>query len=221
MSSTHPQGTSAALAAWSAVNGASLEVVNSTTPISSALPNSLQVQIPIGMKGPVGVANSGYFGKWWTQLNFRALHQKHETIGININESWTYNASVFVKFPEGSKFSGKLTASLVGLDGTIFASSFKTISAASSTDWKRFFVKPKPTASAKNTNNTFRITLDGEAASGELVFFSLFSLFPPTYKNRENGMRMDLAQTLADLKPAFFRFPGGSNLVSRKRSDYD
>ena len=32
------------------------------------------------------------------------------------------------------------------------------------------------------------------------------------HSRRENGMRADLAQTLADLKPSFFRFPGGNNL---------
>ena len=36
------------------------------------------------------------------------------------------------------------------------------------------------------------------------------SLFPQeTFKNRANGMRRDLAQTLYDLKPRFVRFPGG------------
>lgn len=130
-----------------------------------------------------------------------------------MNESWTYNASVFFKFPEGSSFTGSITASLVGLDGTVFGSASQSVSAASATNWTQFFVKLKPTKSASNVNNTLQITLDGEAASGDTVFFSLFSLFPPTYKNRENGMRMDLAQTLADMKPAFFRFPGGNNLV--------
>ena len=36
-------------------------------------------------------------------------------------------------------------------------------------------------------------------------------LFPrDTFKKRPNGLRPDLAQTLADLKPAFVRFPGGA-----------
>lgn len=36
------------------------------------------------------------------------------------------------------------------------------------------------------------------------------SLFPhKTFKNRPNGLRADLAQTIADLKPKFMRFPGG------------
>ncbi len=36
------------------------------------------------------------------------------------------------------------------------------------------------------------------------------SLFPKkTFKNRENGLRADMAQALADIKPGFLRFPGG------------
>ena len=38
----------------------------------------------------------------------------------------------------------------------------------------------------------------------------MVSLFPEqTFKMRRNGLRTDLAQTLADLNPAFVRFPGG------------
>lgn len=38
----------------------------------------------------------------------------------------------------------------------------------------------------------------------------MVSLFPQkTFKGRKNGLRADLAQTLADLHPRFMRFPGG------------
>lgn len=38
----------------------------------------------------------------------------------------------------------------------------------------------------------------------------MISLFPQnTFKGRKNGLRADLAQTLADLHPRFMRFPGG------------
>ena len=56
--------TSDALLAWTAVGGPTIEVVNSTAPISSALPNSLQVSIPSNGSGTVGVANSGYTGSF-------------------------------------------------------------------------------------------------------------------------------------------------------------
>ena len=38
----------------------------------------------------------------------------------------------------------------------------------------------------------------------------MVSPFPEkTFKNRPNGLRADLAQMLADMKPRFIRFPGG------------
>jgi alpha-N-arabinofuranosidase len=44
------------------------------------------------------------------------------------------------------------------------------------------------------------------------VWFSQVSLFPPTFNNRANGNRPDLMQLLADMHPAFLRFPGGNYL---------
>jgi alpha-L-arabinofuranosidase len=42
------------------------------------------------------------------------------------------------------------------------------------------------------------------------IDLDMVSLFPEhTWKNRPNGLRADLVQLLADLKPAFVRFPGG------------
>ncbi|HUC83123.1 MAG TPA: alpha-L-arabinofuranosidase C-terminal domain-containing protein [Flavisolibacter sp.] len=42
------------------------------------------------------------------------------------------------------------------------------------------------------------------------------SLFPAkTWKNRPNGMRPDLVQLLADMKPGFLRFPGGCIVEGR------
>lgn len=45
--------------------------------------------------------------------------------------------------------------------------------------------------------------------TGEL-HLDMISLFPQkTFKGHKNGLRADLAQTLADLHPRFMRFPGG------------
>jgi alpha-N-arabinofuranosidase len=63
------------------------------------------------------------------------------------------------------------------------------------------------------------ITATGADSSARLVVLSLtrggvaldeISLFPhKTFKGRANGLRADLAQAIADLKPKFMRFPGG------------
>ena len=48
------------------------------------------------------------------------------------------------------------------------------------------------------------------------VDLDMISLFPKnTFKQRENGLRADLAQMLADLKPGFIRFPGGCIVEGR------
>lgn len=59
-----------------------------------------------------------------------------------------------------------------------------------------------------------RAVADGQltvlVADGEAVDLDMISLFPKnTFKGRPNGLRRDLAQALADLKPGFMRFPGG------------
>jgi alpha-N-arabinofuranosidase len=42
--------------------------------------------------------------------------------------------------------------------------------------------------------------------------FNLISCFPPTFKNRPNGARIDIAQASADLKPGYVRLSGGDDL---------
>lgn len=47
-------------------------------------------------------------------------------------------------------------------------------------------------------------------ASRQTVDLEHISLFPvDTWQGHENGLRKDLAQALADIKPGVFRFPGG------------
>ena len=61
-------------------------------------------------------------------------------------------------------------------------------------------------------DNLFIIATDGNVPNGTSIFFNVVSLFPPTFKDRPNGMRIDVAQILADAKPKFHRFPGGNFL---------
>ncbi|KAF8189374.1 hypothetical protein BJ912DRAFT_967379 [Pholiota molesta] len=54
-------GTSAALAGWQAVNS-TIAVVAETSPISSALPNALELTLPAGTVSGVGFVNLGNSG---------------------------------------------------------------------------------------------------------------------------------------------------------------
>ncbi|GJJ10699.1 hypothetical protein Clacol_004926 [Clathrus columnatus] len=147
--------TSAALNAWSAINsGASIAVVDNTPSLSEALPNSLQLTVPKGATGSVGVQNSGYSGSTFKGPFNIAL--KSSTTGATL-------ASASVQITEPS------------------------------TQWTQISVQLKPTATASDTNNVFEVTVDGASAAGQSIFFALFSLFPPTFMNRANGMRLDIA----------------------------
>ncbi|MBM6992124.1 MAG: carbohydrate binding domain-containing protein [Prevotella sp.] len=58
------------------------------------------------------------------------------------------------------------------------------------------------------------------SATGKGVLdFDMVSLFPPTFNNRENGMRPDLTSMLYDLHPKFFRFPGGCFVEGQNSPD--
>lgn len=72
------------------------------------------------------------------------------------------------------------------------------------TEWKKF--EGELQASASDAKATLLLTTQGKGS----LCLDMISLFPAkTYKNRPNGLRPDLAQAIADLKPATFRFPGG------------
>ncbi|KZT22854.1 glycoside hydrolase family 51 protein [Neolentinus lepideus HHB14362 ss-1] len=184
--------TSAALTAWHPIGSGSIAVIADSVPVSSALPNSLQLTIPAGASGTVGFGNEGYWG-------------------IKVDSTWMYNASFYYRFPTTSSYNGTATISLVSTTGDTFATALATLSGTQTT-WQQVYVNLKPTASASDTNNNFTVTLDGTGATGETINFAMFSLFPPTYKNRANGMRVDIAETLAAMNPSFFRLPGGNNI---------
>lgn len=70
--------------------------------------------------------------------------------------------------------------------------------------WMRFEATLRPSADANDARLVLLTKDRGGFALDEI------SLFPrDTFKGRKNGLRADLAQTIADLRPRFVRFPGG------------
>lgn len=119
--------------------------------------------------------------------------------GIALKAGEKYDFSLFARIPEGSK-SGKLLVRLVDADGTVQGETTVTVSSRS---WKTY----KAVLTAKTSADT-RLELRPQSA-GEIEL-DMISLFPQnTFKGRKNGLRADLAQTLADMHPRFVRFPGG------------
>lgn len=119
--------------------------------------------------------------------------------GIALKAGEKYDFSLFARVPQGSK-SNKLVIRLVDAEGAIQGETSVTVS---SRTWK----KQKAVLTAKASVDTHLEILP--QAEGE-VNLDMISLFPQkTFKGRKNGLRADLAQTLADMHPRFIRFPGG------------
>ncbi|EPS25343.1 putative alpha-L-arabinofuranosidase [Penicillium oxalicum 114-2] len=176
------------LEAYTPVNEASLSVTQSSNPLSSALPYNLHVARPENRSGIIGFANNG----WW---------------GISVKPQ-RYTGSFFVR----GDYSGDFT---VSLQSTLSSQTFASVHVRSRSTahvWTKHQFSFTTRQAASNTNNSFSITFDAEAVAGGSLDFNLISLFPPTYKNRANGLRKDLVEAIADLKPSFLRFPGGGNI---------
>ncbi|MDJ1468863.1 alpha-L-arabinofuranosidase C-terminal domain-containing protein [Xanthocytophaga flava] len=94
-----------------------------------------------------------------------------------------------------------LTVSLQDPRGKILSESKLTVN---SKDWNKYTATLTASERSDSTSLVILGTTQGK------VGIDIVSLFPEnTFKNRQNGLRADLAQLLADMKPAFIRFPGG------------
>ena len=129
--------------------------------------------------------------------------------GINSVKDRKYKLSFYAK--SNGKFKGNVTAKLQTKDGKELGSA--TISVKLGKEWKKFTAEI--VATGNDPKAEFVLTAD-KAGQFQL---DVVSLFPPTFKNRENGMRPDLAQMLADMKPRFMRFPGGCFVEGQQSPD--
>ena len=119
--------------------------------------------------------------------------------GIVLKENDKYNLSLFAKVLGG--IPGEITVNLKSEDGSIAGTA--KISGVNNS-WKKY------TADIQSKQNIAKGKIEILIEGTGKVAFDMISLFPEkTFKNRKNGLRADLAQVIADLKPKFIRFPGG------------
>ncbi|MBI5386458.1 MAG: carbohydrate binding domain-containing protein [Verrucomicrobia bacterium] len=117
--------------------------------------------------------------------------------GIAVEKGESFRLSLKARADGG--FSGPLTVSLESSDGSIVAQ--EKISKLT-TDWRNFAA----TLAAKTTDPKARLVIS--TTKPGTFWLDMVSLFPKqTWKN--HGLRPDLMEKLAGLKPAFNRFPGG------------
>lgn len=124
--------------------------------------------------------------------------------GIGIKKGAEYRFSVWARVAEGetpAKIRVELADTKSMNEQQAFATADVTVD---SKEWKKYQVILKPEVT--NPKAILRIFL----ASRQTVDLEHISLFPvDTWQGHENGLRKDLVQALADIKPGVFRFPGG------------
>ncbi len=149
------------------------------------------LDVKVDTQDPIHANNAHYAKLTTTKAGAKLVNTGWDGIALKAGEK--YNLQLF------ARGTGKLKVSL--LDGSkVIAST--TISAGK--QWKLSKATLVATATAPSA------TLAIEPLQAGEMSIDFVSLFPKeTFKGRTNGLRKDLAQTLADMRPQFIRFPGG------------
>lgn len=163
--------------------------------------------------GNVSLKDDGHFEKnpHYVRLGHPGHSQKHTGVenkgffGIGIKSDSEYVFKVWARCKQNPL---KITVELIKNDSMEESQSFESkVLTIDSTEWKQHEVILTPTRTESKAH--LRVFLQPEQP-GDYIDLTHFSLFPTdTFKNRKNGLRKDLAQALADLKPGVLRFPGG------------
>lgn len=119
--------------------------------------------------------------------------------GMNIEKGKGYYLRMNTS--NGNRFEGRAILKLVAEDGTELCN--RPLAIDPDRTWCEY--TGQLTATGSDPHARFVIELEG---TGTLLL-DYVSLFPETFRNRINGLRNDIAQTLEALHPAFVRWPGG------------
>jgi alpha-L-arabinofuranosidase len=181
------------ITAWYLVKaGSSKANIYAQTSADTQMLNSHQIhcirlQVASVNPGGVGLANGGYWG-------------------LGLKNATTYRVSFWAK--RGKNFNGTIKARLESNTGTVYAESRDFRPAAA---WQHFTCNLTTHGLSKVSGDN-RFVLYASAPGD--VYFDVVTVMPPTWKNRPNGLRLDLAEKLAALKLKYIQFPGGCTAES-------
>jgi alpha-L-arabinofuranosidase len=155
------------------------------SPANPSNPHYLEIVVD-AISGSFGIINEGFRG-------------------MGIRKDAQYNFSVNARIKANSTLKMKLE--LINPAGTVIG---KGEISGFTADWKKYQVSFNATETVPKAQ--FRVMLSGKGT----IDIDNVSLFPSdTWKNRPGGLRNDLVQMIADLKPGFIRFPGGCIVEGR------
>ena len=187
------QGWTTYAAAPSQLTARLIQPTKKTPLLNSVQHNALALDIKASAALPVCLVNEGYWG-------------------INAVQGRRYRLSFWAKT---LKYQGTVKATLCSKDGSqLYAETLVSgFPVAKAKGWTKY--EATLTSNDNDPLAQFALVFDG---AGQ-VQIDMVSLFPPTFKNRENGMRPDLANMLWQLHPKFMRFPGGCFVEGQESPD--
>jgi alpha-N-arabinofuranosidase len=143
-------------------------------------------------------ANPRYLQVNTNKGNFSLVNEGFK--GIGVKKGLQYNFSMMYRqLNKGIT----LRLQLLSVDGKVIGEG-TIVPEQTGSDWKK--QSSSLVATATEAKAKFNIIFEGK---GNLDV-DMISLFPnDTWKNRPKGLRSDMVQMLADMKPGFIRFPGG------------
>ncbi len=144
-------------------------------------PRFLRVTMNNASKGDLGLTNEGFRG-------------------MGIKKGVRYDFSIMYRQPQAHT---KLHIELIDTSKNVIGDTVLSLTEAGD-NWHKAAVS----FHARETvmKGKMNLWFEGNGA----VDLDMISLFPgDTWKNRPGGMRADMIQLLADMKPGFMRFPGG------------
>lgn len=147
----------------------------------------LKFNVKSTSSGSVGIANGGYWG-------------------IKLENNKLYRVSFWARTDPG--YTGSLNATLESNEGAVYAQSADL---KSSSGWRHYTCE-LTTRGITNVSAANRFVI--YASSPGNVYLDVITVMPPTWKERPNGLRPDLAEKLAALKLKYIQFPGGCTAES-------
>ncbi|MCR5643146.1 MAG: arabinosidase [Prevotella sp.] len=186
------QGWSIYAASPSLLTAKLIKPSKKTPLLNSVQHNALELNVKASASMPVCLVNEGYWG-------------------INAVQGRSYRLSFWART---LRYQGTVKATLCSKDGSqIYAESEISSFPAKSKGWTKY--ETSLIANDNDPQAQFAFVFDGVGQ----VQLDVVSLFPPTFKNRQNGMRPDLANMLWQLHPKFMRFPGGCFVEGQESPD--
>ena len=185
------------------------------------LTDTLKVRVRQNRQGGINDANSTSLVVNFEQPGLGIVSEGYW--GFPVRKNTAFQGAVYVRQPAavnnerqraGNQRQGmtlapvkSLTFALKSADGTTTYAEQKI--SGFSNEWKRFDLRLTTSATQAETKDARLFIMADEAGSIELTRVTLFA---PSFKNRKNGLRIDLMEMMTEMRPKFLRFPGGNYL---------